>query len=116
MAEMNEKEARQWGMGCHLAAFAGFFIPLGNVLGPLVIWLIKRNDSAFVDAQGKESLNFQISMTIYLIAAIILSLILIGLPLLIGLLLLEIIVVIIASIRASNGEYFRYPITIRFVT
>ncbi|QSO54966.1 DUF4870 domain-containing protein [Alicyclobacillus curvatus] len=102
-------------MACHLAAFAGWVIPLGWILGPLTVWLIKRNQFWLVDEQGKEALNFQISLMIYGIIAGILCLILIGFLLLIALAVLQIVLVIIAAIKVSNGEHYRYPLTIRLI-
>jgi len=111
-----EKQVRTWGMLCHLTALIGFIgIPFGNLLGPLVVWLVKKNDDPFIDEQGKESLNFQISMTIYGIIAMFLILILIGIPLLIALAVADVILVIIASVKISNGEPHRYPCTIRLI-
>lgn len=104
-------------MLCHASALAGlFFHALGFILGPLIVWLIKRGDSAEIDANGKESLNFQISMLIYHAIAIILCLILIGIPILIALWVADIVFVIIASVKTSNGEFYRYPLTIRFIS
>jgi uncharacterized Tic20 family protein len=113
LSNLNNEE-KQWGMGCHLASLAGFVIPLGNIFGPLVVWLIKKNDSAFVDSQGKESLNFQISMTIYMMIAALSIFLLIGIFLLPLVALLDLILTIVAAVRASNGEEYRYPATIRF--
>lgn len=112
---MNELEERNWGMFCHLAALAGLIIPLGNLIGPLVVWLIKRNESSYVDAQGKESLNFQISMTIYAIVAAFLVLVLIGIVLLIAVYVVNFILVIVASVNISSGKPYRYPLAIRFL-
>ena len=113
---MAEKEARTWGMGCHLAALAGFIgIPFGHILGPLAVWMIKKNDYPFVDEQGKEALNFQLSMTIYAFIAVILIFVIIGFMTLIALAVADLILVIIAAMKASNGESFRYPATIRFI-
>ena len=109
------KDANTWGMLCHLIAFAGFVIPFGNIIGPLVIWLIKKDQYEFVDDQGKESLNFQISMTIYFIISAILTVILIGIVLLIALAIFDIVVLIIATIKANGGEKYRYPLTIRLI-
>ena len=109
------KDAYTWGMLCHLIAFAGFVIPFGNIIGPLVIWLIKKDQYEFVDDQGKESLNFQISMTIYFIISAILTVILIGIVLLIALAIFDIVVLIIATIKANGGEKYRYPLTIRLI-
>lgn len=115
MAKMEEAQERSWAMGAHLAALAGFIIPFGNIIGPLIIWLIKKDESPFVDDQGKESLNFQISITIYCIIAALLILIVIGIFLLIGLAILDIVLIIIATVKANSGEKFRYPLTIRLV-
>jgi len=116
MIENDEKKAQTWGMLCHLTALAAFIgIPFGHLIGPLVIWLIKKNDYAFVDEQGKESLNFQISMTIYAIVSGILCFVFIGFVLLIVLLVVELVLVIIASVKVSNGQAYRYPFTIRFL-
>lgn len=103
-------------MLCHLSALAGFIIPLGNIIGPLVIWMLKKDDYPIVDDQGKESLNFQISMTIYIIVSIVLIIVLIGIALLILLGIFELIVIIIASIKANEGVKYRYPLTIRFIS
>ena len=89
---------------------------LGHLLGPLIVWLAKRGDSAEIDAHGKESLNFQLSMLIYDCIAGILCLIVIGIPLLIALWIANTILVIIASIKASEGNFYRYPFTIRFLS
>lgn len=111
-----DKDSRMWGMLCHLAALVGFIgIPIGNILGPLVVWLIKREGNPFVDANGKESLNFQISMTIYGFVAGILVFVLIGIPLLILLVLADLILLIVAAMKANGGESYRYPATIRFI-
>ena len=111
----DDKQARTWGMLCHLAALAGFIgIPFGNIIGPLVVWLIKKDESPYVDAQGKASLNFQISMTIYKIVAALLVLVIIGFVLLPALIILNIVCIIIASVKTSNGEEFNYPLAISF--
>ena len=116
-ASSMSSEVRNWSMLCHASALAGlFFHALGFILGPLIVWLIKRGDSAEIDANGKESLNFQISMLIYHAIAVILCLILIGIPILIGLWVADIVLVIIASVKTSNGEFYRYPLTIRFIS
>ncbi len=111
-----EKQARLWGMLCHLTALSFLIgVPFGNILGPLVIWLIKRNEIPFADEQGKESLNFQISMMIYALVAAVLILVIIGIFLLIGLAVFSAVMVVIASIKANDGESYRYPVTIRFI-
>ena len=120
----SERQAHNWGMFCHLSALLGFiwfpissflFIPFGHLLGPLVIWLIKRQEHAFIDEQGKEALNFQITMTIGMIAASFLSVILIGLLLypVIGILIL--IFCIQGAMAASKGEEYKYPFALRLI-
>ncbi|MCB2219826.1 MAG: DUF4870 domain-containing protein [Bacteroidetes bacterium] len=111
----NIQDERMWGMFCHLSALAGYIIPLGSIIGPLVIWSIKKMEFPFVDDQGKEALNFQISMFIYMVISAILIIIVVGILLLIALGIFQLIMIIIASIRANNGETFRYPLTIRFI-
>lgn len=82
------RDARNWARGCHLIALVG--LPgngLGFVVGPLIVWLVKREDHPFIDEQGKDSVSFQITM----------------------------IGAIIAGVKAANGEHWRYPLTIRFI-
>ena len=108
-------ESRMWATLAHLSALAGFVIPFGNLVGPLVVWLIKREEMPFVDNQGKEALNFNISMTIYMMVALTLILVLIGIPLLIFLAIAWLVLVIIASVKANEGIAYRYPVTIRLI-
>ena len=111
-----DKQVRIWGMLCHLSALLGMIgIPLGNVLGPLIIWLVKKNTYPFVNEQGRESLNFQLSMTIYAIAAALLIFVKIGMPLLLLVAGINFILILIASIRAFNGETYTYPLAIRLI-
>ena len=109
------RDARNMAVLLHLSAFIGYVIPFGHIGGPLLIWLLKREDSPFIDFHGKEALNFQISMTIYLIISSILILVVIGILLVIGLVLLWVIAVIIVAVRAGNGQEARYPLRIRFI-
>src|SRR6185369_13492543 len=107
---------RTWCVLCHASALLGlFFHFLGHLIGPLIVWLAKRGDSSEIDAHGKESLNFQISMLIYDAIAAILCLVLIGIPILIALWIMNTVCVIIASVKASEGKFYRYPFTIRFI-
>ena len=110
-----DRDENMWAMFCHLAALIGFVFPFGNIIGPLVIWVLKKDEYPLVNENGKESLNFQISMTIYIIAAFLLSFVLIGIPILIALGLYELIAIVIAAIKANEGITFRYPLTIRFI-
>ena len=115
MKEDSSKQERTWAMFCHLAAFAGYVFPMGHIIAPLIVYLINKEDFPLVEDQGKESLNFQISITIYISVAILLIFVLIGVPILIGLLVFHFIMVIVATVRANDGEAYRYPITIRFI-
>jgi len=110
------KDARTWAMGCHLLGLAGIVVPvIGNIVGPLVMWQIKKDDYPFVDEQGKEALNFQISMSIYGIISAILLLACIGAFLLPAVYIVDLVFLLIAAIKANNGKHYRYPLTIRFI-
>jgi|SRR5689334_15575423 hypothetical protein len=110
-------DVRTWCVLCHASALLGlFFHFLGHIGGPLIVWLLKRGDSPEIDANGKESLNFQISMLIYDAVAAILCIVLIGIPILIALWILNTVFVIIASVKTSEGKFYRYPFTIRFIS
>jgi len=101
----------------HLLAFAGLIFPFGHVLGPLVLWLVKRSEyPGFFEANGKESVNFQISMTIYLFLAGILLFLLVGIVFIPLVVIADIVLVIIAAVKANQGELYRYPLTIRFIS
>lgn len=116
MAEMKEKEARNWAMFCHLSALAGCIIPfVGNVIGPLVVWLLKKDEASIIDREGKKSLNFQISLTIYFVAAFILTFVAIGVVLLPAVGIFGLVMVIVAAVKTSNGENFKYPLSFNFV-
>ena len=102
-------------MFAHLSGLVAYLVPLGNIVAPLVIWQIKKDESAFIAQEAKESLNFQITMTIALSIAFILCFVLIGFLILPVLIIADIALVIIAALKASNGEPYRYPLTLRFV-
>ena len=115
-ASSSSADVRTWNVLCHASALLGFFFPwAGHILAPLIVWLVKRGDSPEIDAHGKESVNFQLSMLIYSVISGILCLVLIGFVLLAILHVLNVVFVIIASIRASEGNFYRYPLTIRFL-
>ena len=112
------KDARMWAMFCHLGGLAGL-VPIvpafGSIIAPLVIWQVKKNEFPFVDEQGKEAVNFQISMLLYAIICIPLCFICIGFFLLAAVGIVDIVFLLIAAIKANNGERYRYPISIRFI-
>ncbi len=105
---VDEQQSRLWGSFCHLAGLISF-------IGPLVIWLIKKDEYPFVDKEGKEALNFQLSMLIYFVIASMLCVVLIGFVLIPALTVADLILIVMATVKANSGESFRYPFTIRFV-
>jgi uncharacterized Tic20 family protein len=106
---------RNWAMLCHLSAFAGFFFPFGGIIGPLICWLSRKDESAWVNENGKASMNFQLSILMYCVLIIPLCFIFIGIPIIMFLGTLKIVCIIIASIKASKGERFKYPLAIPFI-
>jgi uncharacterized Tic20 family protein len=111
-----EKLARNWAMACHLAGLSAFIgVPLGHIFGPLLIWLLKKDEFPAVNAQGREALNFGITITIAYVIATLLVLVFIGIVVLPLIIIGHLILGIIAAIRASEGEIYRYPFNIRFI-
>jgi len=110
------KEEQNWAMFCHLAALSGFVIPLGNVLGPLVMWLIKKDTMPLVDQHGKEALNFQITVLIAFVVSALLTVILIGFVLMFVVGIGALVLTIIAAVKISNGQFdYKYPFAIRLI-
>jgi uncharacterized protein len=112
---IEDKDERMWGMLCHLSALSGLIIPFGNLIGPLVVYTLKKDEYAFVADQGKESLNFQISVLIYLMISGIAVLLLVGIFFLLFVPFIAIILTVLAGVRANDGEYYRYPFCIHFI-
>ncbi|HEY3785658.1 MAG TPA: DUF4870 domain-containing protein [Steroidobacteraceae bacterium] len=110
------QEERGWGMLAHLSAFAGLVLPFaGGVLGPLLIWHLRREQSAFVAEQAKEALNFNICVVIGFAVCGLLTLLLVGFLLGIALLVFWIAATILAAVKAGEGVRYRYPLSVRFV-
>ena len=110
------KDVRNWAMLCHLSALVGWLgNGIGFIVGPLIVWLIKRQEHPFIDEQGKEAVNFQITMFIALFVSGILVLVVIGIVMLIVVGIMMIVFPIIGAIRANEGESYRYPFSIRFI-
>ncbi len=112
---MEQKQERTMGMLCHLIALVGFFIPFGNIIGPLVLWLVKKDESAVIDTEGKKSLNFQISVTIYAIVSVLLMFVVIGAFLLPLVGIFSLVMIIINSVKANNGEETKYPLSLTLI-
>jgi len=112
-----DESARSWCIGLHLSGLSGLILSfaLAHIVVPLVIWLVKRSDSPEIDATGKEVINFQISYTIYSLIAGGLCFVLVGFVILPIVLLVWLVSIIIATVKTSNGESYRYPFTIRFL-
>ena len=104
-----------WAAICHISSFAGYYLPFANIIAPLVVWLTKKDECPFVRDQGKEAVNFQISMTLYYLVCIPLIFVCIGIVFLIVLSIFDFICTIIATISASDGVKYRYPLCIRFI-
>lgn len=100
----------------HLSALVGLLgNGIGFILGPLVVWFLKRDDDPFIDEQGKEAINFQITMTLAAIVSAVLMAVLIGFVLLPLVLIAMVVLPIVAALKAREGESYRYPATIRFI-
>ena len=104
------------GIFCHLLGLASFLgIPFGNIVAPLILWILKRADDPFVNVCGKEAVNFQITISLYFTLSAVLIFAMIGILLLPLVVIFHVIYTIVASIKASEGHYYRYPLTIRFI-
>lgn len=118
-----ENQARTWNMLCHLSALAGLTaIPFANILGPLLVWQIKKNEIPSVDIHGKAALNFQITVTLAVFvsaaAGFALSFFCVGyllIPVAVVVGLAGLVFAVIAGIKANNGEDYKYPYSIDFV-
>ena len=102
-------------MLCHLSALAGFVIPFGSILGPLILWLVKKDEMSIVDRHGRDSLNFQLTMLIAYIVCFVLIFAVVGIILLPLVALFSFIMVIVASIKAYEGKEFKYPLSFKFL-
>lgn len=108
------EQVRQWSIILHLSQYAGFIIPFANLIAPIVIWQIKKDQMPELDIHGKRIVNWQISMLIYMAVSLVLSLILIGFLMMAILGILWLVFPLIGTIKASNGELWHYPLTIKF--
>ena len=109
------KEVRQWAMLCHFAAFLGLVFPFGSVLGPLILWQVKKDMDPLIDDQGKEALNFQLTVAIAWLVCFVLGFVVIGFLLLVVLVIAALILTIIGGVKANKGIAYRYPLTWRLI-
>ncbi len=114
MATISSEE-KTLALLAHLGGLSGYIIPFGGILVPLIIWQVKKETMPFVVEESKESLNFQISMVIYSIISAILIFVLVGFFLLLVLQVANVILCILAAVKANSGEHYKYPFTIRFI-
>jgi uncharacterized protein len=114
-APVLDQDSKNWGMAGHLAALAGFVIPFGNIIGPLVVYLMKKGQNAYAETEAKESLNFQITVSILAVPCFILVFLLIGIPLLLALGVASLVFIILGGIKANGGTPYRYPVNFRLV-
>jgi len=110
---ISENEERQWAMFAHIGTFSSIVVPLGNFIAPIVVWQLKKHDSDYVVEQAKEALNFQISLVIYTLLCLPLCFIVIGFFLIFALVIFGLITVIVAGVKANDGEDYQYPMCIR---
>jgi len=109
------QEAKQWAMLSHLAAFAVFVFPFGNIIAPLLVWQLKKDLDPYVEHNGKEAVNFQITIALVMLLCMLMMFYWIGFLLLLAVGLYWLVITIVAGIKANNGEGYRYPWTIRFI-
>jgi len=115
VTDVPTQDERTWGMLAHLTAFSGFLIPFGNIIAPLIVWLVKRDQSQFVADQGKESLNFNITVLLAGVVCWALVYVLIGILLGVALFFYWLAMIIVAGIKASEGIRYRHPFTLRLI-
>lgn len=109
-------DERTWALVAHLSGLLGFVTAgFGSLLGPLIVWLIKREEMPFVADQGREALNFQITVFLAGLICAALMFLLIGFPMLFALILFDLVFVILAAVKASEGVAYRYPICLRLI-
>jgi uncharacterized Tic20 family protein len=109
---------RNLAMLCHLIALTGLIVPFGNILGPVIVWMIGKADSDFVNEHGKASINFQMSLSIFFVILVVLILLTgpIAIAMIAGLMLYAVVMIIVNSVKAHNGEDGGYTITIQFLS
>lgn len=111
-----DEEARKWAMLCHLSAVAGLFFPFGNLIGPVLLWLWKKELDPYIDVQGKEALNFQITVTLAFMACVVTAALIIGSLMMPVVIICGVVFALIAAVKAKQGKAYRYPFAWRPIT
>ena len=114
-ADTVDQAVRNTAVAAHLSTFAGLVVPFGSIIGPLAVWLTRRDRDPFVDDAGREALNFGISIAIYGLVALAAALMLVGIPLLVVGVVAWVVLGSLAAVKASEGQAYRYPLTMRLV-
>ena len=112
----NDQQTQQWAMILHLSLFAGYVIPFSGIVAPIIIWQLKKTDLPGIDVHGKIAVNWIISAVIYGAISFVLVFVVVGIFLLIALGVLSIVFPIIGAIKANNGEVWKYPLSITFLS
>jgi uncharacterized protein len=110
-----DPQVRNTAVAAHLSTLAGLAVPFGSVIGPLAVWLTRRDQDPFIDQAGREALNFGISIAIYGAVVLVAALMLVGIPLLIAGMIAWVVLASLAAVKASHGLAYRYPLTLRLV-
>jgi uncharacterized Tic20 family protein len=106
---------RTTAVAAHLSTFAGLVVPFGSVIGPLVVWLTRRDRDPFIDQAGREALNFGITIAVYGAVLLVAALMVVGIPLLMAGVVAWVVLASLAAVKASQGQTYRYPLTMRLV-
>ena len=114
-ADAVDQAVRNTAVAAHLSTFAGLVLPFGSVIGPLAVWLTRRDRDPFIDDAGREALNFGISIAVYGLVALVGALMLVGIPLLMIGVIAWVVLASLAAVKASQGQPYRYPLTMRLV-
>ena len=109
-------QSRQWAMFLHFSLLAGIVVPLAGLVAPIIIWQVKKTEYPELDAHGKIAVNWILSLIIYAVVSALLILVIVGIPLLIALGVLAVVFPIVGGIKANNGEIWKYPLSIQFLT
>lgn len=115
MENSASSDEKTMAMVCHLLGLVGYIIPFGNIVAPLILWQMKKEGSPYLDYHGREAVNFQISFMVYLIVAALTFIIAVGFILVPVVGIAGLVLMVIAAIKAKDGEMYRYPFIFRLL-